>query len=183
MDRSSPVQGCLRAMIKITMSGALRTPDILLNLPRPIHWSSLEHPRTESANAVSFADWGEQGRCASDARWRRNAPARKELRNASNRSERTSGCSTNYGSGHLIPIFRDIGRIFSLLFLLSHPCPLVTPLRGRVQTRKRNMVSSKAKNGFNCVSCGTHRGGRAGSVSFAIPAAVAGNASAHMRLP
>jgi len=29
------------------------------------------------------------------------------------------------------------------------------------------MVSSRAKNGFNCVSCGTHRGGRAGGVSFA----------------
>ena len=108
------------------MGGAVRTPDILLNLPRPIYWSSLEHPRTESANAVSFADWGEQGRFASDAHWRRNAPARKELRNGSNKSEResTSGRSTNYGSGHLIPVFRDIGRIFSLLFLLSHPSPI-----------------------------------------------------------
>src|SRR5215813_13038707 len=83
------------------MTGALRTADILLNLPRPIHWISRDHPRTESANAVSFADWGEQGRCASDARWCRNAPVRKELRNGSNRSERepTSGRSTNYGSG------------------------------------------------------------------------------------
>jgi hypothetical protein len=166
------------------MSGALRAADILLNLPRPIHWSSLEHQRTESANAVSFADWGEQGRCASDARWRRNAPARKELRNGSNKSERepTSGRSTNYGSGHLIRVFRDIGRIFSLLFLLSHPSPIGGPAEREVQKRKRNMVSSKAKNGFNCVSCGTHRGGRAGGVSFAITAAVAGNASAHMRL-
>ena len=111
------------------MSGALRTPDILLNSPRPIHWSSLEHPRPKSANAVSFADWGVQGRCASDARWRRNAPARKELRNGSNKSERepTSGRSTNYGSGYLIPVFRDIGRIFSLLFLLSHPSPIGDP--------------------------------------------------------
>jgi hypothetical protein len=166
------------------MSGALRTPDILLYLPGPIHWSSLEHPRTESANALSFADWGEQGRCASDARWRRNAPARKELCNGSNKSERepTSGRSTNYGTGHLIRVFRDIGRIFSLLFLLSHPSPIGGPAEREVQKRKRNMVSSKAKNGFNCVSCGTHRGGRAGGVSFAITAAVAGNASAHMRL-
>jgi hypothetical protein len=111
------------------MSGALRTPDIVLNLPRPIHWSSLEHPGSESANAVSFADWGEQGRCASDARWRRNAPARKELRNGSNKSEHepTSGRSTNYGSGHLIRVFRDIGRIFSLLFLLSRPSPIGHP--------------------------------------------------------
>jgi hypothetical protein len=111
------------------MTGALRTADILLNLPRPIHWISRDHPRTESANAVSFADWGEQGRCASDARWCRNAPARKELRNGSNKSERepTSGRSTNYGSGHLIRVFRDIGRIFSLLFLLSHPSPIGDP--------------------------------------------------------
>src|SRR5262245_31959768 len=111
------------------MGGALRTPDILLNSPRPIHWSSLEHPRTESANAVSFADWGEQERCASDARWRRNAPARKALRNGSNKSERepTSGRSINYASGHLIRVFRDIGRIFSLLFLLSHPSPIGHP--------------------------------------------------------
>jgi hypothetical protein len=29
------------------------------------------------------------------------------------------------------------------------------------------MVSWKAKNGFNCVSCGTHRGGRACGMSFA----------------
>src|SRR5262245_58559196 len=29
------------------------------------------------------------------------------------------GHSTNYGSGHLIRVFRDIGRIFSLLVLLS----------------------------------------------------------------
>jgi len=111
------------------MGGALHIPDILLNLPRPIHWSSLDHPRTESANAVSFADWGEQGWFASDARWRRNAPARNELRNGSNKSERepTSDRSTNYGSGHLIRVFRDIGRIFSLLFLLSHPSPIGDP--------------------------------------------------------
>ena len=51
------------------------------------------------------------------------APVRKELRNGSSKSEResTSGRSTNYASGHLIRVFRDIGRIFSLLFLLSHP--------------------------------------------------------------
>src|SRR5262249_42850751 len=29
------------------------------------------------------------------------------------------------------------------------------------------MVSSQTKNGFNCVSCGTHRGGPAAAVSFA----------------
>src|SRR5262249_34930933 len=76
-----------------------------------------------------------------------------------NNSEResTRGRSTNYGSGHLIQVFHDIGRIFSLPFLLSHPSPIGHPLRGRVQKRERKMVSSKAKNGFNCVSCGTHR--------------------------
>ena len=99
----------------------------------------------------------------------RVAPAHDEPRKGSNKSERgsTSGRSTNYGSGHLIRVFRDIGRIFSLPFLLGHPPPIGRPLRGRVQKRKRNMVSPRAKNGFNCVSCGTHRGGRAGRVSFA----------------
>jgi hypothetical protein len=56
----------------------------------------------------------------------RVAPAHDEPRSGSNNSEResTSGRSTNYGSGHLIRVFRDIGRIFSLLFLLSHPSPV-----------------------------------------------------------
>jgi len=42
---------------------------------------------------------------------------------------------------------------------LSRPSsfPVGRPLRTRVQSRSRNMVSSKAKNGFNCVSCGSHR--------------------------
>ena len=73
--------------------------------------------------SVRSADCGGPGECASDVRSRGIAPARKELRNGSSKSEResTSGRSTNYGSGHLIRVFRDIGRIFSLLFLLSHP--------------------------------------------------------------
>jgi hypothetical protein len=98
----------------------------------------------------------------------RVAPARVEPRTGSNNSERdsTSGRSTNYGSGHLIRVFRDIGRIFSLPFLLAHPSPIGAPAEGKVQKRKRNMVSPRAKNGFNCVSCGTHRGGRAGRASF-----------------
>ena len=33
--------------------------------------------------------------------------------------------------------------------------PLVTRWEGRFNGGRRNMVSSKAKNGFNCVSCGT----------------------------
>src|SRR5262245_5384274 len=87
------------------------------------------------------------------------ASSHDQPRSGPNNSEResTSGRSTNYGSGRLIQVFRDIGRIFSLLFLLSHPSPIGHPTRGKVQKRKRNMVSSKAKNGFNRVSCGTHR--------------------------
>src|SRR5262249_15836454 len=51
------------------------------------------------------------------------APAHEEPRSGSNNSEResTSGRSTNYVSGHLILVFRDIGRIFSLLFLSRPP--------------------------------------------------------------
>ena len=62
--------------------------------------------------AVSSADWGEPGGCASDVRWRRIAPARNELHNASNKSERepTTGRSTNYGREHLGPAFPRIGR-------------------------------------------------------------------------
>src|SRR5262245_52647388 len=141
------------------MTGALRTADILLNLPRPIHWISRDHPRTESANAVSFADWGEQGRCASDARWCRNAPARRELRNGSNKSERepTSGRSTNYESEHLIRVFRDIGRIFSFAVPPQPPVARWSfAERQRVQKRKTKYGFVEGENGFSCVSCGTH---------------------------
>jgi hypothetical protein len=62
---------------------------------------------------VSSANCGERAGCARDVRWR--APARKEFRNGSNRSERepTSAHSTKYGSVHLIPAFRGTGRTFS----------------------------------------------------------------------
>jgi hypothetical protein len=93
----------------------------------------------------------------------RVAPAHEEPRSGLNNSEHesTSGRSTNHGSGHLIRVFRDIGRIFSLLFLLSHPSHVGHPLRKRVQKRKTEYGFVEGKNGFNCVSCGTHRGGRA----------------------
>jgi hypothetical protein len=54
------------------------------------------------------------------------ASSHDQPRSGPNNSEResTSGRSTNYGSGHLIRVFRDIGRIFSLLFLLGHPSPV-----------------------------------------------------------
>jgi hypothetical protein len=79
--------------------------------------------------SVKSADCGGPGECASDVRSRGIAPARKELRNGSSKSKREStiGRSTNYGSEHLIRVFRDIGRIFSLFFLLSHPSPVGHP--------------------------------------------------------
>jgi hypothetical protein len=66
----------------------------------------------QERKAVSSADWGEPGGCANDVRSRRIAPARNELHNGSSKSEReaTSGRSTNYGRGHLVPAFLGIGR-------------------------------------------------------------------------
>ena len=77
----------------------------------------------------------------------RVAPARDEPRIGLNNSEResTSGRSIRYASGHLIPVFRYIGRMFSLFFLLSHPCPLVTRTEGGFKSERRNMVSSEQK--------------------------------------
>ena len=61
------------------------------------------------------------------------APAHEGPHNESNNKahEPTSGRSTHYGSGHLIRVFRDIGRIFSSLcrftggfcFLVALPRP------------------------------------------------------------
>ena len=67
------------------------------------------------------SDSFERERSGHVLRWSRIAPAREELRNASNKNEHepTSDHSTNYGNGHLIRVFRDIGRIF-----LS-PCPFI----------------------------------------------------------
>jgi hypothetical protein len=111
-----------------------------------------------ACRSVSPADCGGPEERASDVRSRRIAPARKELRNGSSKSEHepTTTRSTSYGSGHLIRVFHDIGRIFSLPFLLSHPSPVGHPLRGRVQKWKTEYGFVEGKNGFNCVSCGTH---------------------------
>jgi hypothetical protein len=59
--------------------------------------------------------------CTRDVWAFRVAPAHEEPRSGSNNSEHdsTTDRSTNYGSGHLIRVFRDIGHIFSLLFLLT----------------------------------------------------------------
>ena len=88
--------------------------------------------------SFSSADRCERRRCVPAISDVRVAPAHGQPRSRSNNSERgsTSGRSTNYGSGHLILIFRDIGRIFSLLFLLSHPSSVGHPLRRTVQKRK-----------------------------------------------
>jgi hypothetical protein len=89
----------------------------------------------------------------------RVAPAHDEPRSGPNKSEResTSGRSTKYASAHLIRAFRNIGRISSLLFLLSHLSPVGHPPRPRVQKRKTQYGFVEGQNGFNCVSCGTHR--------------------------
>jgi hypothetical protein len=65
--------------------------------------------------------------------------------------------ATKYASAHLIRAFRNIGRISSLLFLLSHPSPVGHPPRPRVRKRKTQYGFVEGENGFNCVSCGTHR--------------------------
>jgi hypothetical protein len=77
----------------------------------------------------------------------RVAPAHDEPRSGSNSSEResTSGRSTNSGSAHLIRVFHDIGRIVSLLFLLTTRRPLVTQGEGGFRSGRRNMVSSEQK--------------------------------------
>src|ERR1700730_13320175 len=100
--------------------------------------------------SFSSADCCERRRCVPAIFGVRVAPARDEPRSGSNNSERgpTSGRSTNYGSGHLIRVFRDIGRIFSLLFLLSHPSPIGHPLRRRVQPRKREYGFVEGKKWF-----------------------------------
>jgi hypothetical protein len=109
----------------------------------------------------TFVDCYERGRYVPGIFRVRVAPAHDKPRSGLNNSEResTSSRSTDYGSGHLTRVFRDIGRMFSLLFLLSHPSPVGHLQRGRVQKPKPKYGFVRAKNGFNCVSCGTHRGG------------------------
>ena len=99
-------------------------------------------------------------------RCHRIAPARKELRNGSNKSERepTSVRSTNYGIGHLIQAFRGTGRTFSSLRLTCIGCHALaaSPPIGLLLERARSKLKAQygfveGENGFNCVSCGTHR--------------------------
>jgi hypothetical protein len=117
----------------------------------------------------ALSDCCERGRCV-PAMFDVGVAPPHEPRSGSSSSahESTSGRSTNYGSGHLIQVFRDIARIFSLPFLLSHPVAHWSPAERTGSKAGRKMVSSKAKSGFNCVSCGTHRRvDEVGGVSFA----------------
>jgi hypothetical protein len=67
-----------------------------------------------SASLFSSADYCERGRCVPAVFGVGVAPD-EEPRSGSSSSAResTSGRSTNYGRGHLIRVFRDIGRIVS----------------------------------------------------------------------
>jgi hypothetical protein len=78
---------------------------------------------------ITSADCCERRKCVAAIFAVRDAPAHDEPHSGPNNSERepTSGRSTKYGSGHLIRVFRDIGRISSLLFLLSHPSASWSP--------------------------------------------------------
>jgi hypothetical protein len=99
----------------------------------------------------------EQGRCASEGRWRRIARARKELRNGSSKSEceSTSVRSTNCGNGHLVQAFRGIARIPACLNLAidcdpgnRHAAPTIpwSPAGTQsVQTDCGKLISSLAK--------------------------------------
>jgi hypothetical protein len=92
----------------------------------------------------------------------RIASVREVLRNAWSKSEHepTRGHSIDCGSGHLTQVFRDIGCTVSWAWSLvgaalqarfAHWSQWWT---GGVQSGKRNVVSSRAKSGFNSVSSG-----------------------------
>src|SRR5262249_42735834 len=64
------------------------------------------------------ADYCERGKCVPASLDVGVAPAHEEPRSRLSNSAResTSGRPTNYGRGHLIRVFRDIGHIFSSLY-------------------------------------------------------------------
>src|SRR5262245_43831471 len=68
-----------------------------------------------SASLFRPADYCERGRCVPAMFGVGVAPPHEEPRSGSSSSAResTSGRSTNYGRGHLIRVFRGIGRIVS----------------------------------------------------------------------
>jgi hypothetical protein len=85
-----------------------------------------------SISAVSSDCW-ERGRCVAAMFGVHVVPAHEEPRKGSNKSEHesTSDHSTNCGSGHLIRVFRDIGRIFSLLLPSRPPVAHWSPAEKR----------------------------------------------------
>src|SRR5262249_58691591 len=121
--------------------------------------------------SVSFSpeDWCEIGSRVPAILGVRVAPAGDEPRTGSNNSERvsTSGRSTNYGSGHLTRVFRDIGRISSLPFLLAHPSPIGAPAEREGSKTETEYGFAQGKKWFQLCFVWNSRGGRAGRVSFA----------------
>src|SRR2546430_15900567 len=88
-------------------------PDVTGRRTRQTKSHRNESPARVTRRSISAGNrWG-RARCACDVRWRRIVPVRKELHNESHKNEResTSAHSTHFGSGHLIPAFRGIGRI------------------------------------------------------------------------
>ena len=117
---------------------------------------------TPALAAPNPSDSFERERSGHVLRWSRIAPAREELRNASNKNEHepTSDHSTNYGNGHLIRVFLDIGRIFSWLLslylaslgALRHPSPVRHRLQRYCSKLKPKCGFVQKKDGFKRVS-------------------------------
>jgi hypothetical protein len=122
-----------------------------MTMPTSSGWA-VAKPRP-STRSISLTAMRERKVCTRDVWAFRVAPAHEEPRSGSNNSEHdsTTDHSTNYGSGHLIRVFRDIGHIFSLLFLLTV---------ARWSPAEKEGSKAEDENGF-VDSCGTHRGGRA----------------------
>ena len=68
----------------------------------------------------------------------------------------------NYGSGHLIRVFRDIGRIFSLLFLPKPSMAHWSSADREGSKRKMEYGSSQTKSGKPCRSPATRKGRQTG---------------------
>src|SRR5262249_19332864 len=63
--------------------------------------------------------------------------------------------------------FRDIGRIFSLPFLLAHPSPIGAPAEREGSKTETEYGFAQGKKWFQLCFVWNSRGGRAGRVSFA----------------
>jgi hypothetical protein len=145
-----PFEICPKPLLKSTRAVSR---DVRLLFPfRMVQRRSLQTPDMLASSAA----FRERAGCATGVlTWHHVAPVRKELRNASNRSEResTSGRSRNYGNAHLIPIVRGIARtpasgrsLCVQLRAALRPTNIGRLLwRGSFKLVERNMVSSKAK--------------------------------------